>query len=95
MKKVEKLSDKKFLGIDWKYEAERLEALRTAAVDEKSKNKYHKAMLEVKEKVVEARKEQNALLDDAVAEIREDQKNISAIEANKRYLRDLFDKFGL
>ena len=35
MKKVEKLSDKKFLGIDWKYEAERLEALRTAAVDEK------------------------------------------------------------
>lgn len=94
MKKVEKLSDKKFLGIDWKYEAERLETLRAAAVDEKSKNKYHKAMLEVKEKVVEARKEQNALLDDAVAEIREDQKNISVIESNKRYLRDLFDKFG-
>ena len=95
MKKVEKLSDKKFLSIDWKYEAERLEALRTAAADEKSKKKYRKAMLEVKEKVVEARKEQNALLDDAVAEIREDQKNISVIESNKRYLRDLFDKFGL
>lgn len=95
MKKVEKLSDKKFLSIDWKYEAERLEALRTAAVDEKSKKKYRKAMIEVKEKVVEARKEQNALLDEAVAEIREDQKNISVIESNKRYLRDLFDKFGL
>ena len=94
MKKVEKLSDKKFLGIDWKHEAERLEALGTTAVDEKSNNKYRKAILEVKEKVIEARKEQNALLDEAVAEIREDQKNISVIEANKRYLRDLFDKFG-